>query len=308
MDQTNNIFISWSKERGKAAAIALREWLPLVVPAARPWMSDKDIDKGTVWLDELAGALGTLKQGIVCVTNESLSEPWLLYEAGVLSKALDRKTRVWTYLVGGLRPGDVPQPLGLFQATVAEKADTWKLIQSVNESMGDFAASREVLKKQFDMWWPELNGKIDAIPAGPPAAAPPRRMEDMIAEVLAQSRETAKVTSAVTAMSQELYLVGSAIEELSEAVGQTLPATTLVPTISGNVFTGYRLGLKRFLGTATHVPLSTLGGQQTVAPANAVRAGSGTEGTPLGPMKNDGAEKSESEQAIEGKNGDDNKK
>ena len=101
-----NIFISWSKERGKAAATALHEWLPMIIQAAKPWMSDKDIGKGTVWLDELTAALGTLKQGIICLTRESLSEPWLLYEAGVISKALDRKTRVWTYLLADLKPSE----------------------------------------------------------------------------------------------------------------------------------------------------------------------------------------------------------
>jgi hypothetical protein len=59
MSESSNIFISWSKPRGKAAALALREWLPLVLQAAKPWMSDKDIDKGTVWLDELTGRLAT---------------------------------------------------------------------------------------------------------------------------------------------------------------------------------------------------------------------------------------------------------
>jgi hypothetical protein len=91
-----NIFISWSKERAKAAAAALHAWLPNVIQSTRPWMSDKDIDKGTVWLDELKEALSSLKHGIFCLTPENVNEAWLLYEAGVISKTLDKKARVWT--------------------------------------------------------------------------------------------------------------------------------------------------------------------------------------------------------------------
>jgi hypothetical protein len=194
--EPSNVFISWSRPRGKAAAAALHEWLPSVLQAVKPWMSDKDIDKGTVWFDELAGALGSLKLGIVCVTRESLSEPWLLYEAGVLSKALDRQTRVWTYLIGDLQKQDVPQPLGLFQATVADETDTFRLVESINEAMGDGRTiSKEALKKQFEKWWPDLKAKLAAIP--PPEGAPVARRsaEDMMAEVLELSREGAHINN-----------------------------------------------------------------------------------------------------------------
>ena len=46
MAKPANVFITWSKERSKAAALALRGWLPLVIQAVEPWMSDKDIGKG----------------------------------------------------------------------------------------------------------------------------------------------------------------------------------------------------------------------------------------------------------------------
>jgi hypothetical protein len=42
-----DIFISWSKDRSKAIAAALNEWLPHVIQrSVKPWMSASDIDPG----------------------------------------------------------------------------------------------------------------------------------------------------------------------------------------------------------------------------------------------------------------------
>lgn len=40
------VFISWSGETSKKVALALKAWLPNVIQALDPWMSDKDIEKG----------------------------------------------------------------------------------------------------------------------------------------------------------------------------------------------------------------------------------------------------------------------
>lgn len=183
MAQLGNVFISWSGARSRAAAVALRLWLPRVIQAVRPWMSEKDIDRGTVWLSELVKALGSMKLGVVCLAPESLSAPWVLFETGVIFKGLD-ESRVWTYLLGGLRQSDVPQPLGLFQHTVATKRDTFRLLESINGAMGEQGVSAEILKEQFDKYWPELDGKLRAIPEPEKFAVKPRSEREMLAELL----------------------------------------------------------------------------------------------------------------------------
>jgi hypothetical protein len=285
MSEAHNIFISWSKDRGKAAATALHEWLPDVIQAAKPWMSDKDIDKGTVWLDELTGALASLRLGIVCLTPESISEPWLLYEAGVIAKTLDRNTRVWTYLLGGLKKGDIPQPLGLFQATVADEVDTFKLLVSVNDALGEHGITKEAIKKQFGKWWPELEEKLSRLPAPKAAVVPNRRPEEMFAELLEFSREGANVRAEIAALATEMNLVGSAVEELADAIAQRLPATQVsvgTPIYAGRLFSG--IGVRRrFFASAT-----PSGSQQAIA-ANAVLAAGNADTMPgaLGPTKSD---------------------
>jgi len=178
-----NVFITWSKERSKAAALALYGWLPLVIQAVKPWMSERDIGKGQAWFTKLIEALASVKHGLICLTPESLSEPWVLFETGVIFKGLS-EGRVWTYLLGGLKPSDVPQPLGLFQHTITTEADTFGLLQSINEAMGDRRVSSEILQKQFKTYWPELDKRLSELPAAGTPIMGTRSVEDMFAELL----------------------------------------------------------------------------------------------------------------------------
>jgi TIR domain len=65
-----DVFISWSGDRSRAAADALRDWLPKIINAVRPWLSSADIDKGARWNVDIAAKLEAAKIGILCLT------PW----------------------------------------------------------------------------------------------------------------------------------------------------------------------------------------------------------------------------------------
>ena len=84
------VFLSWSGERSKSLALALKTWLPDVVQRLDPWISAKDIDRGTRWGVELSRELEKTDIGIVCLTPENVTAPWILFESGALSKALDK--------------------------------------------------------------------------------------------------------------------------------------------------------------------------------------------------------------------------
>jgi hypothetical protein len=187
MADKHNVFISWSGARSKAAAEALREWLPIVIQAAKPWMSDSDIDKGSRGLDEIAKALEGMKVGIICLAPENLTAEWILYEAGALSKTLDAKTRVCTYLLGGLQPQDVRPPLGMFQATQAVKDETKKMIHTINRSL-DTSVVDGVVDTVFDKMWPDMERKLLALPTAIDETHIPRTVDDMVAEILELNR------------------------------------------------------------------------------------------------------------------------
>ena len=51
------VFISWSGDRSYAVAAALREWLPLLLPYVKPYVSADDIRKGNRWGVDIASKL-----------------------------------------------------------------------------------------------------------------------------------------------------------------------------------------------------------------------------------------------------------
>lgn len=147
-------------------------------------MSDADIAKGTRGLNELAKALYTMKVGITCLSSDNLEAPWLLFEAGALSKAIDDSSRLCTYLLDGLKPEGVKPPLGMFQASKATKEDTRKLIQTINASVGDEPLRDEDLDEVFEAMWPKLEAAIKTVPIIKPAESIKRNTDDMVAEIL----------------------------------------------------------------------------------------------------------------------------
>jgi hypothetical protein len=95
-----DVFISWSGERSKYVAQRLHVWLRQVLQMVKPWMSSENILAGARWTAEIVAHLSTSKFGVICVTPENLSAPWLVFEAGALAKTIDEKTHVSPYLIG----------------------------------------------------------------------------------------------------------------------------------------------------------------------------------------------------------------
>jgi hypothetical protein len=52
-------------------------------------MSDKDIEIGGRWNQQVAAQLDAADFGIVVVTAANQHQPWLMFEAGALAKRLD---------------------------------------------------------------------------------------------------------------------------------------------------------------------------------------------------------------------------
>src|SRR5438270_2531629 len=152
---TMDVFISWSGERSRTAAEALRGWLPKIINAIKPWLSSADIDKGARWSTDVASRLEAAKAGIICLTPSNVHSDWILFEAGALSKTL-QNTFVCPFLIG-LEPSDVKPPLAQFQATRAEKKDVLKLLKTLNNALNDTALPEAHIEEAFEVWWPKLD-------------------------------------------------------------------------------------------------------------------------------------------------------
>jgi hypothetical protein len=157
------VFLSWSGDSSKAIACALREWLTSIFPDVTFWISDRDIQAGQRWGDELDQQLDSTTFGIICLVPTNLAAPWLIFEAGALSRGVT-SSRVVPYC-SGLRPEDVQGPLSRFQSVAANENGTRKLVASINLLLEN-KRSEQLIAKAFDKWWPDLKRELEAIPAG----------------------------------------------------------------------------------------------------------------------------------------------
>lgn len=121
-------------------------------------MSDRDIEKGQRWFEQIGRTLESHHFGIICTTPENYTAPWLLFEAGALSKSLG-EARVCPLLLG-LSHGELTGPLQQFQATIVAHDDMFKLVRTINTQLGDAKLEPDVLRDCFQRFWPDLEAEM----------------------------------------------------------------------------------------------------------------------------------------------------
>ncbi|HDX9533052.1 TPA: toll/interleukin-1 receptor domain-containing protein [Bacillus thuringiensis] len=155
------VFLSWSGEVSRNVALIFRDWLPSVLQSVKPYVSSEDIDKGTRWSSDIAGELNDSNYGIIVVTKENIIAPWINFEAGALSKQID-KSNVSPFLFN-LKRSEVAGPILQFQSTIYTKDDMKKLMNSINGACQSEALEQSRLDKVFEVWWPSLKKALDEI-------------------------------------------------------------------------------------------------------------------------------------------------
>ncbi|MNF97224.1 hypothetical protein D3C84_800440 [compost metagenome] len=80
-----------------------------------------------------------------------------------------------------LKKSELKGPLVQFQATVFEKDDVLKLMQSINGALLEHALDPARLEKAFATWWPELENQLNGIVDGP--SEPPAQQHLIPAEI-----------------------------------------------------------------------------------------------------------------------------
>ena len=188
------VFLSWSGHRSHEVAKALSIWIKKVIQSADPWISS-DMERGVKWLKELGKSLDEHTIGIFCVTPGNKETPWLLFEAGAMSKHLGDEGRVIPYLLDFHSPSDLKAPLGQFNACLADESGTWQLVQTLN-SHAEYPQGETDLRETFGLRWPSLTDQLDAIRKSVTTGSPARRsdgekLDELLEVVRKMSREMA---------------------------------------------------------------------------------------------------------------------
>lgn len=153
------VFICWSGDRSELVAERLRDWLPNVFQDIEPWISKTGLNKGSQWQAELLKQLDKSTFGIVCLSPDNLDSRWLLFESGALAKS-QQKVSVCTYLLD-VDSSDIRPPLGQFNHTIANKDDTFRLMQTINRVRDGDTFEEERLRQIFEKWWPDLKEALE---------------------------------------------------------------------------------------------------------------------------------------------------
>ena len=185
------VFLCWSGRVSKGVATALKEWLGDVIQGLHPFMSNESIRKGDRWRTEIAQNLAETNYGILCLTSDNLTSPWILFEAGALSKNL-KDSRVTALLIG-IDTTQVVEPLSQFQHTTATREEILILAKQLNDLLPQ-PLEAERLERSFEAHWPRLEGQINRALALPLVddEPPKRSTDDMIEEILRLTREIKK--------------------------------------------------------------------------------------------------------------------
>lgn len=125
-----NLFISWSGELSKHIADELKLFFEETLQHIIPFFSP-DIQKGTLWLESINSAIDNSSAGILCLTKENHTKPWVLFESGALSRV-----GVVCPIVFGMKKEDLKSPLNIFQASEFTAKEFKKLFEDVSHSSG----------------------------------------------------------------------------------------------------------------------------------------------------------------------------
>lgn len=210
------VFISWSGHQSRQIAEAFREWLPTIFESVDPYMSARDNEAGVRWNTVVSDQLDASDFGILCLTPDNLQAPWLLFEAGALSKSVDVARVV--PLLYKLAPADVTSPLSQFHMKEADEAGIRDIVTTINEALPQ-SRPEQALTTAFKALWPVLKEKLDAVKAPMMTKKPQRTDRSILEEVLQilRTRRDPVVVSATQPTAR--HPLSTEIDSAQELVG-----------------------------------------------------------------------------------------
>lgn len=205
------IFISWSGDLAREVTKVLRSWLPKMFDHIDPWASEVDIDAGLRGLDVIQDRLNVSSFGIIVVTTENMSKPWLNFEAGALSRRLDADlNRVVPLLVNFDDVYQLQGPISQFQAVKLDKEGMNRLTRSIAAVI---KLDWKTIESRFEWAWPDLEAEVEkAKDAAGKQPAPPNVSEkDLLASVLRYVQSLDRKVSSINTAVPLAHIVESGV-------------------------------------------------------------------------------------------------
>ena len=153
------IFISWSGKLSKEVGIILKQHLPAILNV-EVFMSAHDIESGSRWSEKLSFELEKSNYGIVCFSPENLEAPWLLYEAGAISKL--GGAAVCGLLLSHLKQTDISGPLSQFQNRRFIEGDISQLLLDINKKQKN-PKDESQIQLLFEAIWPKIDEQYETL-------------------------------------------------------------------------------------------------------------------------------------------------
>lgn len=189
------VFIAWSGDQSKQIAEAIHWWLPHVLSFAQPYFSPVSI--GKIWNVEISRELGQSKIGIIAMTAEGLTSPWIMFEAGAIARVIEQGGLVCPILFN-IKTTELVGPLSHFNSIEFKQKEVRELVAAINKAVPEEAREPSFVDEAFNKWWPDLEQKVQAILAAARLPSVPARtdrdlLEDAVENTRAILREFEKL-------------------------------------------------------------------------------------------------------------------
>ena len=198
------VFLSWSGGKSRQIAEIFKNWIPQVIQAAKPYFTPDDVIKGARWHSDISKELEESTVGLIFLTSENTNSQWLLFEAGALSKHLE-KSNVCP-ICFDINIGELSGPLSHFQATVFSKKEIKSILNMINQNLEPKHLDKDILNSVFEKWWPELEEKINTVLVNEKSAKIAKKYteSEMLEQILELSKISVKQGNKVSISEQEI--------------------------------------------------------------------------------------------------------
>jgi hypothetical protein len=183
-------FISFSGPLSKEVGKLIHQLIDEVCPVTSPWISDIDVEQGENWFNDIAERINNTDRGIVVITKQNLSSPWIWWEAGALAGRTGF-ANVDAVLVDADFRDLSGSPLSAYQATtINDRERVCRLITQLNNASPS-PRKVQTLQGLFGKLWPQFESSVADLVAKNPQASEsrPPKESDAQAEMTALMRE-----------------------------------------------------------------------------------------------------------------------